>query len=118
MALSLQSLRSLKIPSFSLKRKQDLIGIDIGTHAIKVVSLRKSSGHWALVRWGVLSYGEEIPLDTALIDRRSQAVAALQNYLKTAELPTKKVATSLSGNSVIVRYVKMGKMTPQELSKS
>ena len=100
------------------KKKRDLIGIDIGTHAIKLVYLKGSAGQWSLVRWGVIPYGEEIPLDTPLIDRRSQAIAALQNYLKSAEFPVKRVATSISGNSVIVRYVKMAKMPPVELSKS
>jgi type IV pilus assembly protein PilM len=101
-----------------LKKKRDLVGIDIGTHSIKLVYLKGSPGQWSLVRWSVIPYGEDIPLDTPLMDRRAQAVEALQNYLKTADLPVKKVATSVSGNAVIVRYVKMTKMPPSELSKS
>jgi Tfp pilus assembly PilM family ATPase len=57
-------------------------------------------------------------LDTPLIDRRSQAVMALQNYLRTSDFPTKKAVTSVSGNSVIVRYVKMAKTSPAELAQS
>src|SRR5437870_5114580 len=94
-------LQSLLRPFSFLKRKRDLIGIDIGTHAIKIVYLKGSPGQWSLVRWGVIPYGEDIPLDTPLMDRRNQAVEALQNYLRTAELPLKKVATSVSGNAVI-----------------
>lgn len=111
------SLQPLKALSF-FKRKQDLVGIDIGTHAIKLVCLKKSGSGWALVRWGVIPYGEDIPLDTPLIDRKPQAVAALANYVKTADLPSKKAVTSVCGNSVIVRYVKMAKMAHDELSKS
>jgi len=115
MKLPLQS----AFKSFSFfKKKRDLIGIDIGTHAIKLVFLKGSPGQWSLVRWGVIPYGEDIPLETPLTERRPQAVAALQNYLRTADFPTKKVATSVSGNAVIVRYVKMAKMPPAELSKS
>src|SRR6185437_4520749 len=51
-------------------------------------------------------------------DRRAQAVAALQAYFRTADFPSKKVVTSVSGNSVIVRYVKMAKTTPDELAKN
>jgi type IV pilus assembly protein PilM len=115
MQIPLQSL--FKAFSF-LKRKRDLIGIDIGTHTIKVVFLKGSPGQWSLVRWSVIPYAEDIPLDTPLMDRQAQAVVALQNYLRTAELPVKRVATSISGNAVIVRYVKMGKMPPSELTKS
>src|SRR5258705_6106763 len=100
------------------KKKRELIGIDIGSHAIKLVYLKGSPGQWTLVRWGVIPYAEDIPLDTPLMDRRTQAVAALQNYLSSADLPIKRVATSVSGNAVIVRYVKMTKMPPEELSKS
>lgn len=112
--MSLQALKSFNF----FKRKQDLIGVDIGTYAIKLVCLKKVSGQWSLIRWGMVPYGEEIPLDTPLVDRRSQAVAALQTYLRTAEFPSKKAVTSVCGNSVIVRYVKMAKMPPEELSKS
>lgn len=112
--MSLQALSGLNF----FKRKQDLVGIDIGTHAIKLVCLKKSGTQWSLVRWGMIPYGEEIPLDTPLIDRKAQAVAALASYVKTAELPSKKVVTSICGNSVIVRYVKMAKMPAEELAKS
>lgn len=117
MPLSLQPLQLIKSLKF-LKRKQDLLGVDIGTHSIKLVHLRQMGGLMTLSRWGVIPYGEDIPFDTAFIDRRNQALTALQSYLKTADFPTNKVATSISGNSVIVRYVKMAKMTPEDLSKS
>jgi type IV pilus assembly protein PilM len=112
--ISLQALKGLNF----LKRKQDLIGIDIGTCTIKLVCLKKSGSQWSLVRWGIIPYAEEIPLDTPLIDRRMQAVSALQNYLRSADFPTKKAVTSVSGNSVIVRYVKMAKTSASELAKS
>jgi type IV pilus assembly protein PilM len=115
MKIPLQSV--FKAFSF-LKKKRELLGIDIGTHAIKLVYLKGSPGQWSLVRWGVIPYAEDIPLDTPLIDRRAQAVTALQNYLRSADIPVKRVATSISGNAVIVRYVKMAKMPPSELSKS
>ena len=67
--MSLQALKGLNF----LKKKQDLIGIDIGTYAIKLVCLKRTASQWSLVRWGIIPYAEDIPLDTPLIDRRSQA---------------------------------------------
>ena len=112
--MSLQALSSLNI----FKKKHDLIGVDIGTFAIKLVCLKKQGNSWTLVRWGMIPYGEEIPLDTPLVDRKGQATAALQAYLQTANLPSKRAVASVSGNSVIVRYVKMNKMPAQDLAKS
>ncbi|MFA5974752.1 MAG: type IV pilus assembly protein PilM [Elusimicrobiota bacterium] len=100
------------------KRKQDLLGVDIGTFAIKLVCLKKQGGQWSLMHWGVIPYGDDLPLDTPLIDRKGQAIMALQNYLRTTALPSQKSVTSVSGNSVIVRYVKMNKMPAAELAKS
>src|SRR6202142_3155772 len=112
--MSLQTFNVLNL----LKKKADLIGIDIGTHAIKLVCLRKTASQWSLVRWGIIPYAEDIPLDTPLAERRTQAAMALQSYLRTADFPTKKAVASVSGNSVIVRYVKMAKTTSAELAKS
>jgi len=112
--MSLQALKKLNF----FRKQQDVIGVDIGTHAIKLVCLKKVSDQWLLVRWGMIPYGEEIPLDTPLIDRKVQAAAALSSYLRTADFPTKKAVTSICGNSVIVRYVKMAKMPADELAKS
>jgi type IV pilus assembly protein PilM len=114
--MSLQSLKSLGFLSF--KKKADLLGVDIGTYAIKIACLKKTGTQWSLAKWGVIPYGEEIPLDTPLVDRRDQAIYALQEYLKTADFPTKKTVTSVSGNAVIVRYVKMAKTSSEELSKN
>lgn len=112
--ISLQALKGLRF----FGKKQDLIGIDIGTCTIKLVCLKKSGSQWSLVRWGIIPYADDIALDTPLIDRRAQAVMALQNYLRTSDFPTKKAVTSVSGNSVIVRYVKMAKTSVSELAKS
>ena len=60
--ISLQALKALNF----LKKKHDLIGIDIGTHAIKLVCLKRTSSQWSLVRWGIIPYAEDIPLDTPL----------------------------------------------------
>jgi len=111
-------LQSALRPLLFFKKKKELIGIDIGTYAIKLVCLKGSPGNWSLVRWGVIPYGDDLPLETTLMDRRSQAVAALQNYLKSSDINLKRAATSVSGNAVIVRYVKMAKMPPAELAKS
>src|SRR6266436_6029463 len=111
------SLQLLSVLNF-LKKKHNLVGVDIGTHAIKLVCLRRTASQWSLIRWGIIPYGEDIPLDAPLVDRRNQAAMALQNYLRTADFPTKRTVTSVSGNSVIVRYVKMAKTSPSELAKS
>ena len=49
-------LQSVLMAFSFFKKKRDLIGIDIGSHAIKLVYLKGSPGQWSLVRWGVIPY--------------------------------------------------------------
>jgi len=111
------SLQLLKKFNF-LNRPKALVGIDIGSQAIKVVHLKKSGDRWTLLKWSVIPYSDENGPDAGLGERRDHVVSALQNYLKTAAFPSKKTATSISGNFVIVRYVKMAKMMKSDLAKS
>jgi len=112
--MSLQALSKLKL----LGRRKNLVGIDIGSHAIKIVSLRKNGDQWALQQWAMIPYSDDAGNEIALSERKDHIISLLQNYMKSPGLASKRIATSVSGNSVIVRYVKMAKMTPAELSKS
>jgi type IV pilus assembly protein PilM len=112
--MSLQSLSNLKF----LGRRKNLVGIDIGSYSVKIVSLRKNGDQWALQQWAMIPYNDETGADIPLSDRKDQIITLLQTYLKTPGLAAKRVATSVSGNSVIVRYVKMAKMSRADLSKS
>lgn len=90
-----------------IKRKPFLPGIDIGTASIKFV---------------VLSGTPEAPqladCDVIAIDDRASGsyVEALEVISK--RLPVKEVNVSLSGPSVIVRYIEMPRMTDDELKSS
>lgn len=102
----------------SFGRPKNLVGIDIGSYAMKIVTLKKTGDQWALQQWAMIPYNDDSGAEIPLSDRRDQIVSLLQNYLKTPGLSSKRIATSVSGNSVIVRYVKMAKMSKADLSKS
>ena len=85
------------------RRIRSLIGLDIGSKAVKAVELTWSGG---LVITG-FGYAE-LPAPDAVAD----TVARL---FQENEFHTRRVVTAVSGKSVIVRYLTMFKMSPEDL---
>lgn len=81
-------------------------GVDIGSSAIKLIELEDKKGRLELVKCAI----SPIP--------DSDLKSALKNLLSFAKLSSKRVNISLSGPSVIVRYVDMPPMKEEELRSS
>jgi type IV pilus assembly protein PilM len=114
MNMTLPTFKSLSL----LKKSRGLLGVDLGTTSIKIVRLERRGANWSLAHCGVIPYGEDLPMDAPLNERRLQAADALIGYLSENLLGQKRTAFSISGNSVIVRYVKLPKMKTDELKES
>ncbi len=93
---------------------QEVLGIDVGSYAIKAVFLKQEGGAPSLKFWGHLPLNAKPEVTPE--ERKTQAVNALRAFLIEKGVKTKETATSLSGNSVIVRYVKFPRLTKAELS--
>lgn len=95
---------------------KDVVGVDIGSHAVKVVQLKNEAGVLHLKAWGFLplaAKGEAGP------EEKQQAiVSALRAFFIEKGVKVKEAATSLSGNAVIVRYVKFPRLTRAELQST
>ena len=92
---------------------RDVLGVDIGTYSIKVVLFKNEGGRPELKSWGVLPL--DINSESAPEQKRQQAVNLLRGFLIQKGVQLKDAATAISGNSVIVRYVKFPKLTKDEL---
>lgn len=91
------------------------VGLDISNDAIKVVKLKKSDSRIILDAIGITKISPE-PLDEdALGAKQELAVKAIKNLLASNKIDTKKVRSSVSGNSVVVRYIKLPFMSEAEL---
>jgi type IV pilus assembly protein PilM len=94
---------------------KNIVGLDIGSSSIKVVQVRNQDGQYHLVSGGMI----EIPRESADVRNADGQKAILGDLIKKLfkenGIKTKNVVTSLSGDSVIIRYVKLPFMTPEEL---
>ncbi len=99
-----------------LSRTRSQVGLDIGSHSVKLVSLRACKGDlpFELTNFGLAELPDEAIVDGAIVqpDAVSQVVAELLDQHK---VKSKQVAASISGNAVIVRRVDVPRMSSQEL---
>jgi type IV pilus assembly protein PilM len=92
------------------------IGIDIGSHALKAVVLRKRGGTVSLVRAGSIELGEVAFLDDS--PRKDQRIAELLRTLRhQARLPARAAATGLAGRDYFAKYLHVPPAPPDKLRK-
>jgi type IV pilus assembly protein PilM len=99
------------------RRPKPLIGIDIGSHAIKLVRFARTGGSLHLVNLAMLPIPPDTVVDGVISDM--PAVQSMLRRLITLEKITDKdAALALSGHSVIVKKVQMVRMSEEELANA
>ncbi|MBU0730783.1 MAG: pilus assembly protein PilM [Proteobacteria bacterium] len=111
-----------KLPSINfnlpaiLKGQKLSVGLDIGSHAVKICELAATS-----TGYKVLSVGSARLPENAVEDGVLQDPAAVAKVISTLignlKLRGKKVAISISGYSVIVKKINLNVMTESELER-
>ena len=98
-------------------RKKSLVGLDIGSSAVKAVELKATGKTFRVVAWAREAMAPDSIVDGAIID--GAAVAdAIRRVFDRAGTRTREVAASLSGNAVIVKKIILPQMTDGELAES
>jgi type IV pilus assembly protein PilM len=100
-----------------LRRAKSLVGLDIGSSAVKAVELKAAGKGYKVTAFGAESVPPDSIVDGAIID--GAAVAdAIRRLFDGNKIQTKDVAASLSGNAVIVKKITLPVMTEGELAES
>jgi type IV pilus assembly protein PilM len=99
-----------------LKKRNVSIGLDIGSQVLKVVVLSNSgsrSSRPKLENYAIQDVGKggQIPSD-------ADTSALLKRVFSEARIDGRDVHSAVSGNSVVVRYVNLRKMSPESLGLS
>jgi type IV pilus assembly protein PilM len=99
------------------RRARTLVGLDIGSSAVKAVELKAAGKSYKVIAFGIESVPPDSIVDGAIID--GAAVAdAIRRLFESRKIQTSDVAASLSGNAVIVKKITLPLMTEAELAES
>ena len=99
------------------RRAKALVGLDIGSSAVKAVELKPAGKGYRVTAFGSEPVPPDAIVDGAIID--GGAVAdAIRRLFDSRHIKTREVAASLSGNAVIVKKISLPIMTEAELSES
>jgi type IV pilus assembly protein PilM len=96
------------------RRRRELVGLDIGAHAVKAVQLRRTRSGQELQHLGLAPLGPDTIVDGVIMDSNA-VIGAVDEIFKSNQIKTKDVAVAVSGHSVIVKTIRVPKMKQQEL---
>ena len=93
---------------------KEIIGIDIGNYAVKIVCFTEEKKQIKLKEWGhiPLAIRPDLPPE----EKKAIIAQEIKNYIKKKGIQATNAAVAISGNAVIVRYVKLPKLTKKELA--
>jgi len=85
----------------------EFVGLDIGSHSVKAVCVSGYEKHFRLKSWGISPLAIKPEADPE--EKKFLTSVAIKEMLSKSGINNKYVALSVSGNSVIVRYVTLPK---------
>ena len=93
---------------------QELVGVDIGSHAVKVVWLTSGDKTCRLNAWAhaPLQFGA----DATPEERKLVTARLIKDIFDRKKIPARTVALSVSGNAVIVRYVAIPRISRKDMA--
>ncbi len=101
-------------------KQKSIVGLDIGSSYVKLIELKpvgKSGTEFKLTKAGMEMLPWEAIVDGAIMDAGA-IVDAINRLFANLKVKTSDVATSVSGNAVIVKKISLPQMSAEELGES
>jgi len=98
----------------AIAKKNQLIGLDIGSHSIKLVEIEDSKKGRVLKNFGIIGLPQNAIVEGSIKEMEIVS-SAIKNLFKHLKVKNKNVATSISGYSVIVKKITITRRTDSEL---
>lgn len=98
-------------------KKKMVLGLDIGTSAIKFADLKDTGRGYQIENMGLTPLPPETIVDGSLMDATT-VVEAIGELISHYKIKKREVAVSVSGHSVIVKKITLPKMTESELEEN
>ena len=93
---------------------KNLIGLDIGTSAIKMVSMEEIKGDYKLKNFGIAKLPKETIVNGVIINSEP-IVNSIKELLYSLKIDNNNAAISVSGHPVIIKKITIPMMSEEEL---
>lgn len=104
----------MKIP---FVKKKEVVALDIGSNAIKLVQLKQAKKGWELVKLGISYLPPEAIVDGSIIDSMT-VTSTMGDLIRQQSIQAIDVVSALTGHSVIIKKVGLPSMTEEDLEAS
>lgn len=95
-------------------KKQSLVGLDIGSHTVKLAEMENQSNKsHKLVNWGISQPLGEAIVDGEIMDRQL-VIDAIGNLLESRGIQSRSVVAAVSGRAVIVKRITMNRLSAED----
>lgn len=95
-----------------------VLGLDIGSHSIKVMELKEAKGgSWRLQKFGLHKLPAEAIVDGAIMNSAA-VVEGIRDLVARHKIKTRDVSSGVSGHSVIIKKITLPTMSEDELAES
>lgn len=101
-----------------LREKKEIIGVDLGTDRIKLLELNTSKGKIGVVNFAQADISLQKLDEKSPEEAKQTYISILKKLLESNKFTSKNAAVSISGSSVIVRFVEFPKMEESDLEKA
>ena len=98
-------------------KKNQLVGLDIGSHSIKLVEISQSKKGMALQSFGVIGLPQDAVVEGSIKEMEIVS-SAIKNLYRNLKIKNKNISTSISGYSVIVKKISIDRREDAELESS
>jgi type IV pilus assembly protein PilM len=108
------SLRKINMGSFFSRRSRLSLGLDIGSHSVKICELEDRNSSLYLATLG----SAQIPsgaVEDGILQDPDMVGSVISNLVKNLKIKGKKAAISISGYSVIVKKISLNSMSDEEM---
>lgn len=95
-----------------------VVGLDVGSHQVKAVEVKKSGNRFELAALGVADVypgGDRTAMTGDIMQMR---ISAVQQAMQRGNISARYCVAAVSGESIIVRYVQMPEMQQNELREA
>ena len=100
-----------------LSKNSQLVGIDVGSHSIKIVQLLQKKNHFELVNVGLIRLPENT-FEDGMTENPNLVSEVVKQLISSEKIKTKFAVISVSGESVVIKKINVPKMSEYELAES